>query len=58
LWEGGFDLDEIVRVLVALPGSKSRERGEEYARRTVAKASGAAARITPKGRFAGGDARS
>lgn len=39
LWEGGFAVDEIVAVLLALPGSKTRERGEAYARRTIARAS-------------------
>jgi hypothetical protein len=40
LWEGGFAREEIVAALLALPGSKARERGLEYARRTVDRAGG------------------
>lgn len=41
LWEGGFQEDEIASVLLALPGSKARERGVGYAARTVARAASA-----------------
>lgn len=39
LWEGGWSAAEIATVLLALPGSKAAERGEEYARKTAARAS-------------------
>lgn len=48
LWEGGHAEEVVVRVLLALPGSKARERGEAYAVRTVRRA--AAARAA-SGRF-------
>lgn len=38
LWEAGHPEDLVVRVLLALPGSKARERGEAYAVRTVRRA--------------------
>ena len=38
LWEGGYSVDEVVVVLQGLPGSKARERGEVYARRTALRA--------------------
>lgn len=38
LWEAGYDEREVARVLLALPGSKARERGEAYAARTAARA--------------------
>lgn len=46
LWEGGWDTDETVAVLMALPGSRARERGEGYARLTAVRA--AAARGAPQ----------
>ncbi|MFA5860674.1 MAG: bifunctional DNA primase/polymerase [Candidatus Thermoplasmatota archaeon] len=41
LWEGGWDADETVAVLMVLPGSRARERGEAYARLTAARAAAA-----------------
>lgn len=38
LWEAGYANEQIVAVLLTLPGSKARERGEAYAARTVARA--------------------
>lgn len=38
LWEAGWSEEEVVHVLLALPGSRARERGEPYARLTVARA--------------------
>jgi len=38
LWEGGWSEPDTVAVLMALPGSRARERGEDYARVTVARA--------------------
>lgn len=38
LWEGGWSEAEAVAVLLALPGSRARERGEGYATLTVARA--------------------
>lgn len=40
LWEAGHSAEDIAQVLLALPGSKARERGEAYARLTAARASG------------------
>ena len=42
LWEAGYDVDAIAAVLLALPGSKARERGDGYARRTARAASSVA----------------
>lgn len=47
LWEAGHAEEVVVRVLLALPGSKARERGEAYAVRTVRRA--AAARGAKRG---------
>ena len=38
LWEGGWSEAEAVEVLLALPGSRARERGEVYANLTVSRA--------------------
>jgi len=38
LWEGGWSREDAVVVLLALPGSRARERGEPYAALTVARA--------------------
>lgn len=38
LWEAGYGADEVARILMALPGSKARQRGEAYAVRTAARA--------------------
>lgn len=38
LWEGGYPVEEVAAILQALPGSKARERGQEYALRTARKA--------------------
>lgn len=38
LWEAGYSAEEVAAVLLALPGSKARERGEAYATRTALKA--------------------
>ena len=38
LWEGGYPLDDVAAILQSLPGSKARERGADYARRTAARA--------------------
>lgn len=40
LWEAGYSVDEVAAVLQGLPGSKARERGEAYARRTASRAAG------------------
>lgn len=40
LWEAGYELEDIARVLLALPGSKASERGQQYAFRTAARAAG------------------
>lgn len=37
LWETGYTEAEIAQVLLLLPGSKARERGESYAKRTASK---------------------
>lgn len=44
LWEGGYSIEEVARILGALPGSRARERGESYARRTAERAAAAPAR--------------
>lgn len=41
LHEAGFTVEEIIEVLCALPGSKARERGADYARRTAVRAGAA-----------------
>lgn len=46
LWEGGWSPDAVVTVLLKLPGSRARERGEAYARLTAERA--AAARGPPR----------
>lgn len=38
LWEAGYSGEEVAAVLLALPGSKARERGKNYAIRTALKA--------------------
>lgn len=38
LWEGGWSQEDAVAVLMTLPGSRARERGEGYAALTVARA--------------------
>lgn len=38
LWEGGWSEAQAVEVLLALPGSRARERGEAYAELTVSRA--------------------
>lgn len=48
LWEAGWSAEEVVAVLLALPGSKAAERGDAYARRTALRAfqgKGGAARM-------------
>lgn len=44
LWESGRSVDEVAAILLRLPGSRARERGEEYARLTVARAAQARGR--------------
>ena len=44
LWESGRPEEDVVRVLLALPGSKAKERGEAYAVRTAQRAAGATGR--------------
>lgn len=41
LWEGGYSVERVAEVLMALPGSRARERGETYARITAARAAAA-----------------
>lgn len=41
LWEAGYEPEQVAAVLLALPGSKARERGKAYALRTAARASSA-----------------
>lgn len=41
LWEAGYEADRVAAVLLALPGSKARERGEGYAMRTAVRAANA-----------------
>lgn len=38
LWEAGWAQENVVSLLLALPGSRARERGEPYTRLTVARA--------------------
>jgi hypothetical protein len=38
LWEGGYSPEEVAAVLLGLPSSKARERGESYALRTALRA--------------------
>lgn len=38
LWEGGWSVEEAADVLMALPGSRARERGREYAILTATRA--------------------
>lgn len=38
LWEGGWSLEDAAAVLLALPGSRAKERGEGYALQTAARA--------------------
>lgn len=38
LWEGGWSPEEAAAVLLALPGSRARERGEAYALKTAVRA--------------------
>ena len=45
LWEGGWSVDSVAEVLLRLPGSRARERGEGYARTTAQRA----AAVPPKG---------
>lgn len=48
LWEAGHADESIVQVLLALPGSKARERGEAYAVRTVRRAATAQSTLRRK----------
>lgn len=41
LWESGRSVDEVAAILMRLPGSRARERGEGYARQTAARAASA-----------------
>lgn len=47
LWESGLAEEAVVRVLLALPGSKARERGKPYALRTVRRAAARASSAPP-----------
>lgn len=47
LWEAGHPEDVVVDVLLALPGSKTRERGKVYAVRTVRRAAAVRSRLDP-----------
>lgn len=38
LWEAGYSPEQVALILLALPGSKAKERGEAYARRTAIQA--------------------
>lgn len=40
LWEGGYSVEDVANILCALPGSRARERGREYAVRTAVRARG------------------
>jgi hypothetical protein len=44
LWESGRDVEAIAAILMRLPGSRARERGEAYARQTTARAASAPGR--------------
>jgi hypothetical protein len=45
-FERGDSVDEIAAILLALPGSKARERGAEYALRTATRAASLGARLS------------
>lgn len=41
LWEAGWPADDVSRLLMQLPGSRAKERGEGYAKLTASRAAGA-----------------